>query len=435
MIANSWIRTLFVAFMAIFAVNAESQAPASSSAQEEILGPVPEKAGWRCIIDNGRHIAYVGERNGRSFIAVDGKEIAEHDSIEMASIAFSDSGERTAYAVRKGKKVALLVDGKVGAEYDDVLRCVFSPDGRRLAYVAQKGRKSIVVVDGVEGKEYFQVLPVSLSFSPDGKRVAYSARPASALSNPRGLWTLVVDGTEGSKHDFVVGPYFSRDGMHVAYAATKYRGGSSTKMSVVVDGKNGPEFDEVGLGKFGALLGKNPKTPPVFSSNGMRIAYLARKGAKWSVIVDGKQGPEYDGADYVSFSPDGEHLAFGAKVGTKWSMIADGKEGPQYDDIGDPVFSPDGKRIGYGAIKDKKFFVVMDGQEGTAYDEVGYPVFSPDGKRIAHQAKKALKWIMVVDGREGQEYDEIIGNGCSFRADGTTEYLAVKDKVLYRVKS
>jgi len=41
--------------------------------------------------------------------------------------------------------------------------------------------------------------------------------------------------------------------------------------------------------------------------------------------------------------------------------------------------------------------------------------------------------LIVVDGREGPVYDAIPG-GPTFRADGTLEYLTVKDGVLLRVK-
>jgi hypothetical protein len=40
---------------------------------------------------------------------------------------------------------------------------------------------------------------------------------------------------------------------------------------------------------------------------------------------------------------------------------------------------------------------------------------------------------MVLDGHEGSEYDRIIQVVPDFQADGTIEYLAIRDNTLYRV--
>jgi hypothetical protein len=39
-----------------------------------------------------------------------------------------------------------------------------------------------------------------------------------------------------------------------------------------------------------------------------------------------------------------------------------------------------------------------------------------------------------VDGQPGPEYDVVFQGAPTFRADGTLEYLAEKEKTLYRVK-
>ena len=49
-----------------------------------------------------------------------------------------------------------------------------------------------------------------------------------------------------------------------------------------------------------------------FSPDGLRVAYVARRGERFLVVVDGKEGPEYErirvGA--LSFSPDSRRLAY-----------------------------------------------------------------------------------------------------------------------------
>ena len=65
-------------------------------------------------------------------------------------------------------------------------------------------------------------------------------------------------------------------------------------------------------------------------------------------------------------SPDSKQVAYTARVGKKQFVVVDGKEGKQYDKIGEgtPIFSPDSKRVAYAAKVGKKCFVVVDGKEG-----------------------------------------------------------------------
>jgi len=53
----------------------------------------------------------------------------------------------------------------------------------------------------------------------------------------------------------------------------------------------------------------------------------------------------------ITFSPDGKRIAYAARDGDKWFVVVDGKEGNRYDDIlkYTPVFSPDSKRVAYAA--------------------------------------------------------------------------------------
>jgi len=48
-------------------------------------------------------------------------------------------------------------------------------------------------------------------------------------------------------------------------------------------------------------------------------------------------------------------------------VVVDGKEGKQYDDVEGFIFSPDSKRLAYKARMRNKAFVVVDGEEGKQY--------------------------------------------------------------------
>ena len=65
-------------------------------------------------------------------------------------------------------------------------------------------------------------------------------------------------------------------------------------------------------------------------------------------------------------------MAYGAKLGDKWFVVVDGKEEKHYDGIGEgyPIFSPDSKRVAYMAQVGDKRFVVVDGEEEKHYDGI-----------------------------------------------------------------
>ena len=65
------------------------------------------------------------------------------------------------------------------------------------------------------------------------------------------------------------------------------------------------------------------------------------------------------GAGTPIFSPDSKHVAYEAKKGEKWILLVDGQSGMG---IGSLIFSPDGKRVAYMAVKGKKPIVVVDGK-------------------------------------------------------------------------
>jgi hypothetical protein len=92
---------------------------------------------------------------------------------------------------------------------------------------------------------------------------------------------------------------------------------------------------------------------------------MAQKDGKWTAVIDGRQGPQYDGVALPTFSPDSQRLVYMAQKDGKWTAVIDGRQGPQYDGVALPTFSPDSRHLAYIAQKDGKWMVVIDGREGT----------------------------------------------------------------------
>ena len=72
----------------------------------------------------------------------------------------------------------------------------------------------------------------------------------------------------------------------------------------------------------------------------------------------------------VTVSPDSKRVAYAARSGRKWLVVVDGVEGKEYDGImaGTPVFSPDSKCVAYAPERGNKRMAVVDGVEGKEYE-------------------------------------------------------------------
>jgi hypothetical protein len=219
----------------------------------------------------------------------------------------------------------------------------------------------------------------------------------------------------------------SPDSKRVAYVAKR-----GEKNLVVVDGVEGKEYDGI---SGGAL---------VFSPNSKRVAYRAKRGDKSFFVVDGVEGKEYDDvADFsLVFSPDSKRVAYVAKRGEKNLAVVDGVEGQEYDGIRvwGVVIGFDGKILGYSSLQlgvEGGMPMVLAGVEGKDYGGAAGPFFSPDSQRVAYLARRHGKWFVVVDGVEGKKYDGIgwflhfspDSKRVAYFAKRGEEYLVVVDGV------
>jgi roadblock/LC7 domain-containing protein len=335
-------------------------------------------------------------------------------------IAVTADGKRLAYAVRsKGEGEFVVVDGVKGKVYTTVSGLQASADGQHVAYVAIDVSSQRLVLDGVEQPPQRSV---GFRFSPVGHRLAWFAEwlpekpaaggaPAAPLT--AGRWQVMVDGAAEPPCDGVEFLDFSPDGRHVAYLAR--RGG---KQCMVVDGAAGPLFEKIMARTF------------AFSPGGKHFIYEARDGQQALAVMDGNRRTEIDRFEkddlipiaewpamlVAAFSPDGEHVAFTARAPEGEVVLCDGKAGKAYESIEGLTFSPEGNHLAYIAEKSDKQHLVVDDVEHREFDHVsngvltGGLVFSPDGHHTAYWG--------VLEEQEAAGAEAEIGQTYFFMFDG-----------------
>ncbi len=232
--------------------------------------------------------------------------------------------------------------------------------------------------------------------SKDLSRSAWLARIGDSI------WYVVVDGRPGPGYDAVRSgdPVFSDDGRAIGYVAK-----AGGRIFAVVNGKEGPRYDDVGVGRL-------------LSPDGTRVAYAVRKETQALVVNNGIEGPVFEGIGTVIHSPDSRHIAYPGRRGKNWYVVLDSTMTGPFDAVtsGSLQFSPDGSRFAFIANAQGRTAVVLDGHPLGWYRAVSWFRFSPDSRRFAYAATNDTKWRVYCDNDPGPETDGI-GNDIVFSPD------------------
>jgi hypothetical protein len=141
---------------------------------------------------------------------------------------------------------------------------------------------------------------------------------------------------------------------------------------------------------------------PVFSPDGGRMAFYARKGKAWRMVLDGEEGPEFTGqphgdtavqsvrlAENMAFSGDGKHFAFVRflKPGRE-QLVVDSVAWPESQDLWRrPIrFSEDGLHTAIAGIWPGFMtgtWVQVDGKDAGRFSRVFGYSFVPGTAKLA----------------------------------------------------
>lgn len=257
--------------------------------------------------------------------------------------------------------------------------------------------------------------------------VVFSSTPVAPMRVPSIVESVVV----------------SDDGARVAGIAMR-----GSRYVVVIDGQDGPPFDQIGPSSSHAS-GQAAQGAAAFGPGGKRVAYVGVREGKKVVVIDGKEGPPFRTIEtipspdsgnpgrlmaYFLFSDDGSRVAYVATNPAAGNppilsqVVLDGTPGPRYAGIKQMIFA--GTRHAYVALRpDGKDVLVVDGKEQAfAFDGLQSLQGNKEG-HIAVLGNRNDSYSVIVDGVEGKAHphpDEGISGGFKLAPSGKRVAYAVR---------
>ncbi|MGE5583332.1 MAG: hypothetical protein ACM3X9_12460 [Bacillota bacterium] len=343
-------------------------------------------------------------------LLVDGKAGKTYDGIDTSMVTFSPDSQSFAYYARKNKRWLLVIgDEEVKICNGAQGRPLFSNDGKRCAAILEDEGEWMVFARGEDSNRSYLHIK-DLQFSPDSSKMGYLAQ------RPDEKWVAVINQTESLPYDSIKWLVFSPDSRHIAFSASK-----DEKEFVVIDGKEGNQYNKISDSNYG------------FSPDGQDFAYFAHSGQKWILVKNGEEMAEYENIISNSLKYK-EKLFFMASTETKSMLVIDGKPEKPYDRIGFIRTNSTANRIIYSAMENGQWFRVENGIEGKKYDQVSDPVFSENGEHFAYKAQVGQRRLMVIDDIEHPAYDDV--SNLIFSSDGTqTAYIGTLGKKRFVVRN
>lgn len=368
-----------------------------TTAQESVrlttVSPGKELAEAAFSPDGKAAAVIVQHKDGRKAVVIKGAEGRTFD--DVSQLIFAPDGHVIYEATLEERRI-IVSNNKTSTPFDlSHGRPLLAISGNRIAYTEhhnsrEKANIRICSTDITvcrNGQEYDYVNDLMKDSS--GKVLLYVATRNSLMA----VVTVDVGRSDkviervGAWYDEIQALSISESGKHTAFIGKR-----GSEVFLIRDGveKAEPGAD---MPLFGAI------------SNKGRFAFMFVIEDQASVRVDGKKiGGTYEEVGRLVFSPDGQHLAFAARKGNKWFLVVNGTEGPGFDIVVTPQFAPDSKSVVYRArSKGERFVVVSDLKGKTVrehphYESVWQPVFLSEGKYLGYGVKSGQElWWKVEE--------------------------------------
>ncbi len=291
-------------------------------------------------------------------------------------------------------------------------------------------------------KQVEKAVDQTVDQKPNGSDPTAPAQQGTSTHMSAGQHPTAVGGSlQAQVHEELLGPYLtplsggrvfvSEEGGHVAISMKK-----GSRQVMLVDGKEGPLFDEVPAGGVVVVY-----YPPQFIPTGRHCAYVGRRGDQLLAVIDGKEvrlgtwgGPSsvspLGNKNPLFFNQDGSriaYLSFVAGSRNTYYLHVGGRKSKGFAAIDTTQIRFAGQRLAYPAqTADGKWHVVVDGKLGPSYEKVTSLQWSADGAHYAYAANTDGKHAqVVVDGGAGKVYTSATGaeiEALTFTADNRVAF-------------
>ncbi|MDD2900120.1 MAG: hypothetical protein PHI31_15590 [Desulfuromonadaceae bacterium] len=344
---------------------------------------------------NGHHVAYGAKIGDRNYVVVDGVE--KGPFADRGRISFSPDSKHVGYDAKIGNKWYMYVDNtkNEGAlQYFD--RPIFNKDSNKITYLEVTEISGVyrLVVSDLQFRNNIPLTIADTAYAVNAGKTAIAA-----VEKNHGKWNVISFDfmhpekiKSGESYDDIKQLTYSGDGKSLAYIAVK--DGRSyivldDKKELLPDGEYPWPFvilpDSKGVGIFIV----HDKGPQAY----LHTAFLPDRG----------KNKTYKEGAHLTYSGDGKHYAYVAIQNEKFTIVVDGKEGPFFERVVTPQFSPDGKFLVYRARQNNKRFVVIADLNGKiikqlpSYERVFDTAFSEDGSSVVYGVKDGNQIMLKVD--------------------------------------
>jgi hypothetical protein len=261
-----------------------------------------------------------------------------------------------------------------------------TPDRAARVELRRDGGGEWLTVGRVASVHYERIALESLTFGPGGR---WAVAALGRDSRGRRGWRVVGNAGEGEALAGVAEVQFTAAG-RLAYAAKL-----GTRWTVVVDGRFGIPSE--------GIVERSIATSP----DGRRVAYVAIDGPCQRLIEGRRPGPCRDEIIAVRLGNlpalDAALIAAGSDGGAR--LVIGEQERGRFRSARSLELDPSGTHWAVIASPSpSRWQVVVDGRPGPAFDEVRDVVWAAGGRELAYTARIARAWFVVHGDQTSRPY-------------------------------
>jgi len=348
------------------------------------------------VSPDGRRVSYRCDMGTKQQMVIDGIKKQAYDNVRNQ--VYSPDSRHLAYLAQVGNTFRIILDDRIVDECSGVNDLTFSNDSTKLMYISR-----------TEGLPQARFVLFDLK---TGKKVVKECLDAPYVYHRKSdrIALTVVEGDKQRLVDFAIA---SSDKVKRTEAYDLI-----TNISIGLDGKSVAFIAHRGAGRYLVANGREERLPdklgvngppqvrPDLKGAGIILATAERYNNRYAfhqAFLGGAPGMVwYDKAQDLVYGGKGS-VAYAAKRGEKWFVVLNGKEGPEFDMVVTPMFSPDGRKLVYRARdKGKRFVVVADAatrdhRRQPEYEMVFQAAFSEDGRSVAYGVKDGNQLVWKVE--------------------------------------